>query len=38
MEIGEDQKDLIISMFNDFHLVDAIVDYAGNDRILIFSN
>jgi len=36
MEIGEDQKNLLISLFNDFNLVDAVVDYAGNDRILIF--
>ena len=37
MEIGEDQKDILISMFNDFNLVEAIQDFAGNDRILIFS-
>lgn len=37
MEIGEDQKDLIISMFNDFNLVESLKDYSGNDRVLIFS-
>ena len=36
MEIGEDQKDLIVSMFNDFNLVESLVDYSGNDRVLIF--
>lgn len=36
IEIGEDQKELIVSLFNDFNLVEAIVDYSGNDRILIF--
>lgn len=36
MEIGEDQKDLIISLFNDFNLVEAIKDLEGNDRILVF--
>ncbi len=37
MEIGEDQKDLIVSLFNDFNLVEEIQDYCGNDRILIFN-
>lgn len=37
MEIGEDQKDLIISLFNDFNLVDSLKDLSGNDRVLIFS-
>lgn len=36
LEIGEDQKDLIVSLFNDFNLIEAIKDYSGNDRILIF--
>ena len=36
IEIGEDQKELLISLFNDFNLVESIVDYSGNDRILIF--
>ena len=36
IEIGEDQKELLISLFNDFNLVEAIVDYSGNDRILVF--
>lgn len=36
MEIGEDQKELIISLFNDFNLVESLVDYSGNDRVLIF--
>ena len=36
LEIGEDQKDLIISLFNDFELLESLTDYAGNDRVLIF--
>ncbi len=36
MEIGEDQKHLIISLFNDFNLIESIQDYSSNDRILVF--
>ncbi|MBO5954390.1 MAG: peptide chain release factor N(5)-glutamine methyltransferase [Clostridia bacterium] len=36
MEIGEDQKELIISLFNDFNLVDSLTDLSGHDRVLIF--
>jgi len=36
LEIGDDQKDLIISLFNDFKLLESLTDYAGNDRVLIF--
>ena len=36
MEIGEDQKDLIISLFNDFNLVESLKDLSGNDRVLVF--
>lgn len=36
MEIGEDQKDLLISLFNDFNLVESLKDLSGNDRVLIF--
>ncbi len=36
MEIGEDQKELLISLFNDFNLVECLVDLSGNDRVLIF--
>ena len=36
MEIGEDQKDLIISLFNDFDLIEGLQDLSGNDRVLIF--
>ena len=36
MEIGEDQRELITTLFNDFNLVECVVDYAGNDRVLIF--
>ena len=35
MEIGEDQKELIISLFNDFNFVDCLQDYSGNDRVVI---
>lgn len=37
MEIGEDQKEILLSLFNDFNLVESLVDYSGNDRVLIFS-
>ena len=36
MEIGEDQKELIISLFNDFNLVESLKDLSGQDRVLIF--
>lgn len=36
MEIGEDQKELIVSLFNDFDLVESLKDLSGNDRVLIF--
>ena len=36
MEIGEDQRELITALFNDFNLVDCVQDYAGHDRVLIF--
>lgn len=36
MEIGEDQKELIISLFNDFNLVESLKDLSGNDRVLVF--
>lgn len=36
LEIGEDQKELIISLFNDFNLVESLKDLSGNDRVLIF--
>lgn len=35
LEIGEDQKDLIVSLFNDFILVETLKDYSGNDRIVV---
>lgn len=36
MEIGEEQREMLLSMFNDFTFVDCIKDYAGLDRIMIF--
>lgn len=36
MEIGEDQKELILSMFNDFKFIECVKDYSGLDRIMIF--
>lgn len=36
IEIGEDQKELLTSLFNDFNLVECIQDYAGHDRVLVF--
>jgi len=37
MEIGEDQKELITSLFNDFNLIESLKDLSGNDRVLIFT-
>ncbi|MFQ6752068.1 MAG: peptide chain release factor N(5)-glutamine methyltransferase [Clostridia bacterium] len=36
MEIGEDQKEMILNMFADCHFVQCIQDYAGLDRVMIF--
>ena len=36
MEIGEDQKELILNLFADCHFVECIQDYAGLDRVMIF--
>ncbi len=36
IEIGEDQKELLISLFNDFNLVESLKDLSGNDRVLVF--
>lgn len=36
LEIGEEQKDMIVSLFNDFEFVKCIQDYSGLDRVLIF--
>lgn len=36
IEIGEDQKELLTSLFNDFNLVESLQDYAGHDRVLVF--
>lgn len=36
LEIGYDQKNLIISLFSDFNLIEEIKDYGGRDRVLIF--
>ena len=36
IEIGEDQREILTSLFNDFNLVECINDYAGLDRVLVF--
>lgn len=36
IEIGEDQRELLTALFNDFNLVESIKDYAGLDRVLVF--
>ena len=36
MEIGEDQKDLILALFNDCEFVECVQDYSGLDRIMVF--
>lgn len=35
-EIGEDQKEMILALFNDFEFVECIQDYSGLDRIMVF--
>lgn len=37
MEIGEEQKDLIVSLFNDFNLVECVLDYDSHDRVVVFT-
>lgn len=36
LEIGEDQKLLLMSLFNDFNCLGCLQDLSGNDRVLIF--
>lgn len=36
MEIGDDQKDLIMSLFNDFQCIEIKKDIEGHDRIMVF--
>ena len=36
MEIGDEQKELVISLFNDFNLVESLTDLSGKDRVLVF--
>lgn len=36
LEIGEDQKLLLMGLFNDFNCLGCIQDLSGNDRVLIF--
>jgi len=36
MEIGDEQKELILSLFNDFNLVESLTDLSNNDRVLVF--
>lgn len=36
LEIGNEQRDMIINMFADCHFVECLTDYAGHDRVLVF--
>lgn len=36
LEIGEDQRTLVESLFIDFQLVECLQDLGGNDRVLVF--
>lgn len=36
LEIGDDQRVLIESLFTDFQLVESLQDLGGNDRVLVF--
>ena len=37
LEIGYNQKQPIISLFNDFNFVESVVDLNGIDRVLVFT-
>ena len=36
LEIGDEQKMLVTSLFNDFELIASLQDMSGNDRVLVF--
>lgn len=36
LEIGEEQKKLVSSLFTDFELLKCVKDYSGNNRVLVF--
>ncbi len=36
LEIGNDQKEQVSTLFNDFTLIESLKDYGGNDRALVF--
>lgn len=36
LEIGNEQKDMILNLFVDCHFVECIKDYSGHDRIMVF--
>ena len=36
LEIGDEQKELLASLFNDFTLVESMTDFEGHDRVLVF--
>lgn len=36
LEIGDDQRMLVESLFTDFQLVECLQDLSGNDRVLVF--
>lgn len=35
-EIGEDQRELLKSLFNDFQFVECLKDYSGLDRVVVY--
>ncbi len=36
LEIGDDQRDLIESLFTDFTFIECVQDFGKNDRVLVF--
>lgn len=38
LEIGDEQKYLVTSLFTDFNFIECVKDYGGNDRVLVFKN
>lgn len=36
LEIGDEQKELLTSLYNDFNLIECITDLEGHDRVMVF--
>lgn len=38
LEIGDEQRKLVTSLFTDFDFIECVKDYGGNDRVLVLKN